>query len=171
MVAKAPYTVVNKIEDIEIRDYPDLLLAVVDDTEDTNAFGLLYNFITGGNTSKKNISMTAPVITSEQIPMVAPVITKKNYMAFVMPSSFEPSTVPEPTNKLVKVRTYPKKTLAVKRFKGYVTKTKKELNITNLLTTLEKNNVTTKGEPLLMRYNSPFAPGFIRRNEVAIEII
>ena len=171
MVAKAPYTVVKKIDDIEIRDYPNLLLAVVDDKEDNNAFSLLYNYITGGNTSKKKMSMTAPVITSEQIPMVAPVITKKNYMAFVMPLSFEPSTVPEPTNKLVKIRTYPKKTLAVKRFNGYATKNKNELNITKLLKILEKNNITTKGEPFLMRYNSPFAPGFIRRNEVAIEII
>ena len=43
-------------------------------------------------------------------------------------------------------------------------------NIKRLLTILENNDLKTKGEPFLMRYNSPFTPGFLRRNEVAIEI-
>ncbi len=28
----------------------------------------------------------------------------------------------------------------------------------------------TGGEPFLMRYNPPFTPGFLRRNEIGIEI-
>lgn len=171
MVEKAPYTVVKKIDNLEVRDYPELILAAVEDFQDDNAFGLLFNYISGENKSQKKISMTAPVITSEKIPMTAPVISQKNYMAFVMPSSYDKSTIPEPKNQKVKIKIQPKKTLAVQRFSGYATHKKTELKIEELLSTVKKNKLKTKGEPFLMRYNSPFAPGFIRRNEVAIEII
>jgi len=170
MVEKAHYIVVKKIDDIEVRDYPELILAIVEDFDDDRAFGLLYNYISGENKSRKKISMTAPVISSEKIPMTAPVISQKNFMAFVMPSTYDKSTIPEPKNRRVKIRIQPKKTLAIQRFSGYATSKKTELKIKQLLSTLEKNNFKTKGEPFLMRYNSPFAPGFIRRNEVAIEI-
>jgi hypothetical protein len=32
------------------------------------------------------------------------------------------------------------------------------------------NGIATKGRPFLMRYNDPWTPPFLRRNEVAIEI-
>ncbi|MDD3622937.1 MAG: heme-binding protein, partial [Methanofollis sp.] len=35
---------------------------------------------------------------------------------------------------------------------------------------LEKAGVETVGEVFLMRYNPPWVPGFLRRNEVGIEI-
>jgi hypothetical protein len=36
---------------------------------------------------------------------------------------------------------------------------------------IENQNIQVKGNPILMRYNSPFTPGFLRRNEVAVEIL
>jgi hypothetical protein len=39
-----------------------------------------------------------------------------------------------------------------------------------LLNELETNKIEVIGKPILMRYNSPFAPPFIRRNEIGIEI-
>jgi hypothetical protein len=44
-------------------------------------------------------------------------------------------------------------------------------NTHTLLSTLKNQNIQVKGEPILMRYNSPFTPGFLRRNEVAVEIL
>lgn len=171
MVEKAPYTIVKKIEPIEIREYPELILAAVQDYNDDSAFGLLFNYISGGNTSRKKIPMTAPVITSEKIPMTAPVISQSNYMAFVLPSTYDKETVPNPNNPKVKIEIKPKRKLAVLKFSGYATNKKTEEKINFLLTTVKKHKLKTKGETFLMRYNSPFAPGFIRRNEVAIEII
>jgi effector-binding domain-containing protein len=171
MVEKATYNLIKKIDKLEIREYPELILAAVEDFEDNNAFGLLFNYISGENKSQKKIAMTAPVITSEKIAMTAPVITQKNYMAFVMPSTYDKSTIPKPKNDRVKIKIQPKKTIAVLIFSGYANHKKTELKIKQLLSNLEKNKIKTKGEPFLMRYNSPFAPGFIRRNEVAIEII
>lgn len=39
-----------------------------------------------------------------------------------------------------------------------------------LIKTLQNNNIETKGQPFLMRYNDPWTPPFLRRNEVAIEV-
>ena len=43
--------------------------------------------------------------------------------------------------------------------------------IQELIAILKTHKIQIKGEPVLMRYNSPFTPGFLRRNEVAVEII
>jgi len=171
MVEKAAYNVINKIDNVEIRNYPKLILASVKGFDDNNAFSLLFNYISGDNTSQKKISMTAPVITSEKISMTAPVISKDNYMAFVMPSSYNESTIPKPKNQKVKIEIQPKKKVAVLRFSGYTSNKKIDKQILQLLSILKNHQLKTKGDPFLMRYNSPFAPGFIRRNEVAIELI
>jgi len=170
MVEKAPYKVIKKIDKIEIRNYPKMILVSVKDFHDNDAFNLLFNYISGNNTSQSKISMTAPVITSEKIPMTAPVFSQKNSMAFVMPSSYTESTIPKPKNKDVKIEIKPKKKVAVLRFSGHTSDNKTDKRIAELLSALKDNKIKTKGEPFLMRYNSPFAPGFIRRNEVAIEI-
>ena len=115
--------------------------------------------------------MTAPVISSEKIQMTAPVISQKNYMAFVVPSAYNKDNVPKPTNPKVSIDIQPSRTVAVLRFSGYSTSKNIEKHTQKLLSQIKNNKLKTKGEPYLMRYNSPFAPGFIRRNEIAVEII
>jgi len=83
MVEKAPYTIIKSLDTIEFRLYPPMILAVVEGYERDSGFNLLFQYISGENSSQQKISMTAPVITSEKIPMTAPVITKQRYMAFV----------------------------------------------------------------------------------------
>jgi hypothetical protein len=115
--------------------------------------------------------MTAPVITSEKIPMTAPVITKKNYMAFVLPSTYNIDTAPIPSNPEVNIKHQPEKILAVLRFSGKTLEKQVEKQIKKLIEILKNNKIQIIDDPMLMRYNSPFAPGFIRRNEVAFEIV
>ena len=170
MVEKAPYNVVKKVGDIEIRKYPPTLLAVVKGYEGDSGFNLLFNYISGNNSSQKKIPMTAPVVTSEKIPMAAPVITKDKYMAFVLPSSYNQETVPIPENSEVKIQKQQEKIYAVFRFSGKTNEKRVQKYFQKLLNIVKDNNITIKGSPILMRYNSPFAPGFIRRNEVAVEI-
>jgi effector-binding domain-containing protein len=170
MTEQVPYDIVKKIEDIEIRRYPEVIFAVVEDNDDDSGFGLLFEYISGENKTRSRIAMTAPVVTSEKIKMTAPVITRKNYMAFAIPSSYNKETVPAPINPSVKIDVQPKKTMAVLRFSGHTPDTKVQKYIQALVTTLKTHNIQTKSEPVLMRYNSPFSPGFLRRNEVAVEI-
>ena len=170
MVEKAPYNIVKKVGDIEIRKYPPTLLAVVKGYEGNSGFNLLFNYISGNNSSQKKIPMTAPVVTSEKIPMTAPVITKDKYMAFVLPYTYNQETVPMPENNEVKIQKQQEKTYAVFRFSGKTNEKRVQKYFQKLLNIVKDNNITIKGSPILMRYNSPFAPGFIRRNEVAVEI-
>jgi len=170
MTDQVPYNVVNKIEDVEIRRYPEVIFAVVENNIDDSGFGLLFQYISGENKTRSRIAMTAPVVTSEKIPMTAPVITREHYMAFALPSSYTKETVPVPTNPFVRINVQPEQTMAVLRFSGRTSDTKDQKYIQELFTILKKHNIEVKGQPILMRYNSPFTPGFLRRNEVAIEI-
>jgi hypothetical protein len=170
MVEKANYEVLKIIDNVDIRRYPKMILAVVEGFEGDSGFSLLFNYISGNNKIKKQIKMTAPVITSEKIPMTAPVITKKDYMAFVLPSNYNKDTVPIPANSEVKIKYQSEKIFAVLRFSGKTPKIKVEKQIAKLLEIINNHNLKIINDPILMRYNSPFAPGFIRRNEVAVEI-
>jgi hypothetical protein len=170
MTQQIPYEVLKKIEEIEIRRYPEVLFAVVQNDNNDSGFSLLFRYISGENKTRRKIPMTAPVITSEKIPMTAPVVTGKNYMAFALPSSYNNETVPMPINPAVKIEIQKEKTMAVLQFGGRTNETKVQKKIQKLITILKINKIQMKDEPVLMRYNSPFTPGFLRRNEVAVEI-
>ncbi len=170
MTEQIRYDVLKKIDSIEIRQYPEEIFAVVENHDEDASFGLLFRYITGENKTKSRIAMTAPVITSEKIEMTAPVISRNNYMAFSLPSTYTKDTVPVPTNPSVKIEVQPKKTMAVLRFGGHTPEKRVQKYIQDLLTIVRDNKITMNGEPVLMRYNSPFTPGFLRRNEVAVEI-
>ncbi len=170
MVEKVKYSVLKKIDSIEIRKYPEILLALVEGLNGDRAFGLLFNFISGNNKVNEKIKMTAPVINSEKIKMTSPVISKGDYIAFIMPSIYDNNSIPMPLDPNIKIKIEPERKLAVIRFSGYSTYNKIQKYEDKLMMLLKENNIKTKGNPLLMRYNSPFAPPFIRRNEVGIEV-
>ena len=171
MTNQVHYDVIQKIENIEIRQYPKVLFAVVENDIYDSGFNLLFQYISGENKTQRKIAMTAPVFTSEKIKMTAPVVTRNNYMAFALPSSYNKDTVPKPTNSSVKIEVQPKKIMAVIRFGGRASEKKVQKYIQELITILKTHKIQIKGESVLMRYNSPFTPGFLRRNEVAVEII
>ena len=171
MTDQLTYEVIKKIEKIEIRKYPESLFAVVDNDIYDSGFNLLFQYISGENKTRSKIAMTAPVVTSEKIKMTAPVVSGYNYMAFAIPSHYNKDTVPKPTNLSVKIESQPEKIMAVLRFGGRTSETRVRKYIQELITILKKHKIQIKGQPILMRYNSPFTPGFLRRNEVAVEII
>ena len=115
--------------------------------------------------------MTAPVINSKKIEMTAPVLSTDNYMAFVMPSYYDETTIPKPVDSNVKIRVQPKRKLAVIRFGGYSNYKKIKKYTDLILNELNINKIKVKGEILLLRYNSPFSLPFMRRNELGIEVL
>ena len=40
----------------------------------------------------------------------------------------------------------------------------------DLMAVLKAESIRPKGDHFLMRYNPPFTPGFMRRNEIGVEI-
>jgi len=165
-----PYAVTGKTGEIEFRHYPGLVLATVDTAGDDAGFNLLFAYISGSNKPREKIPMTAPVITSQKIPMTAPVVSDAASMSFVMPAGTKREETPEPLDSRVRIVTVPERDIAVIRFSGYAPPEDVDAATSRLQDGLKNAGIGTTGQPFLMRYDSPWTPGFMRRNEVGIEI-
>jgi hypothetical protein len=168
MVEQAKYEVLRRINTVEIRRYPSMIIARVDGYGD-GGFNILFNFITGNNRQKSNIAMTAPVV-SEQIAMTAPVLSETSSLAFIMPSVYKLETTPEPLDDRVQVVEVPERLVAALRFSGRWSDSAFRKKSAELLEELKKAGVKTVGQVFSMRYNGPFTPWFLRRNEVAVPV-
>jgi hypothetical protein len=170
MTQTISYEITGQSGEIEFRKYPRLVLATVMSPGNDSGFNLLFSYITGKNRTKRQIQMTAPVITSEKIAMTAPVVSDEKSMSFVMPGGKEQDEIPDPLDERVKITTQNPREMAVIRFKGYAGREDVNDVKSRLLEGLQKAGITARGQPVLMRYNAPWTPGFLRRNEVGIEI-
>ena len=168
MVEQARYEVLRKIGKVEIRRYPRLVIARVDGYRD-GGFNILFSFITGNNRQKSNVAMTSPVV-SEQIAMTAPVLSETGSIAFVMPEGVTLATTPEPLDDRVKIVEIPERDVAALRFSGRWSNSIFKKKSKEMLEELEKGGIKTFGQVFSMRYNGPFTPWFLRRNEVAITV-
>ena len=175
MVQTIKYEIVKTLDEVEIRHYPKIFVAKVNNSE-FDSFGLLFRFISGSNIQKKKVKMTTPVVsqeTSQEIKMTSPVLTdfsNEGYMAFVMPQEFTFETTPVPLDGRVKIEELPERDIAVLRFSGSWSEDRFEAKKKQLIEELTREKVKTKGAVFTMLYNPPFTPTFLRRNEVAIEV-
>jgi hypothetical protein len=167
MVETIKYEIIREIGKAEIRRYPKIVVAKVEDSE--NGFNLLYRFITGENRQKTKVKMTTPVV-SQQIQMTSPVFSETGTMAFVMPAEYTLETAPEPLDSRVKIAEIPERIVAALCFSGGWSESHFEKETKELLNALSEEKIKTKGAVFTMLYNPPFMPGFLRRNEVAIEL-
>lgn len=172
-----PYTVVETLDDVEIRRYPTTVTVETTAQNTGVAFRRLFRYISGENLTRENVSMTAPVTTEprgQSIPMTAPVATDPTdggvQMSFYLPSSYEYDTAPRPTNPDVELVEHPARTLAVREFSWYATPRRTRRETDSLLRTLADNDLSVAGDPFLMQYDPPSTLPFFRTNEVAVEV-
>ncbi|MCQ8893608.1 MAG: heme-binding protein [Methanolinea sp.] len=170
MTESIAYEVTGRMGEVEFRTYPPLILATVSGKDENEAFMILFRYISGNNQSRKKVPMTSPVITHEKIAMTAPVISGSNTMSFVMPAASRRDDVPDPLDSRISIQEIPPRELAVIGFRGNASDRDVSVVSERLLKTLGEANIPTVGTPFLMRYNSPITPGFLRRNEVGVEI-
>jgi len=168
MVEQAKYQVLQKIGKIEIRRYPKLVIAKVDGYGD-GGFNILFRFIAGNNKQKSDIAMTAPVV-SEQIAMTAPVLSDTGSIAFIMPEGFTLETTPKPLDNRVSILEIPERVIAALRFSGRWSTSIFDRKSRELLNGVEDAGLKVAGQVFSMRYNGPYTPWFLRRNEVAVAI-
>ena len=177
------YTVVQEHDGFEIREYAPYLVAEVlvpgpSDEAGNQGFRILAGYIFGKNKGERKISMTAPVSQAPapvRMEMTAPVTqaaAEGGYVVqFVMPGAFTLATLPEPLDERVKLREVPGGRFAVIRYSG----TWSEANYREHLETLERGVATaglrTSGSPIYSRYNAPFVPWFMRRNEIWLRLL
>jgi hypothetical protein len=181
-IEKAKYTVLDKEDDFELRQYEARIVAetyVEGSLKESgdDGFRRLYNYISGDNKKKQSISMTAPVgqePSSEKIAMTAPVNQEKKdsqwRITFLMPSEYTMETLPEPTDKRVKLLEEPGRLMAAVRYSGTWSEASYQKNRSLLEEFIQKRGWTQKGEAVWARYDPPFMPWFLRRNEVLIPV-
>ena len=179
---EAPYTVLKTDEIFELREYAPQILAEITvdgDLEEAGnkAFRPLFRYISGDNKSRSKIAMTTPVSqeqTGERIAMTAPVsqqkIQEKWAVSFMMPASYTIETLPTPNDPNIKLRQVPAHRVATVRYSGFWSEDNYLLNKAKLETWIRENRFTVVGEPVWARYNPPFTPWFLRRNEILIPV-
>jgi len=170
MTETIPYEVIGKEGEIEFRKYPALVLATVESSGDDSGFNLLFAYISGKNAAKDSLQMTAPVITSAKIPMTEPVVSNASTMSFVMPPGKTSDEIPKPLDSKVRIVPVPEREIAVITFKGKTHDEEVKEVEARLLKGLRDAGIEAAGEVFLMRYNPPWIPGFLRHNEVGVEV-
>jgi hypothetical protein len=166
-IEKAKYTVVEKEDDFEIRQYEPQIVAetfVVGGLEEVGdeGFRRLYGYISGDNQKKQSISMTAPVGQEQK--------DNRWRITFLMPAEYTLETLPVPTDSRVKLVQDPGRLMAAIRYSGTWSEAGYEENKALLEEFIEKRGLIKAGEPVWARYDPPFMPWFLRRNEVMIPI-
>ena len=177
------YAVSLKEGSFELRDYPAMVAAEVSVTGDrsqasSEGFKLLAGYIFGGNTKKQSIAMTAPVVQtageSEKIAMTAPVLQTGQpgswTVRFLMPSGYTLDTLPKPNDERVRLLPVPAARLAVVQFSGLAREDDVAAQTELLHTFVVSHKLQAFGQPSLARYNPPWTPWFMRRNEIMIGI-
>jgi hypothetical protein len=179
---EAPYTLVEKDNTFEIRNYAPHILAetVVEGTleEAGNiAFNRLFRYISGDNKSRDRVAMTVPVSqqpTGEKIKMTAPVgqqaVPQGWTVSFMMPATYTLATLPQPNNSEVSLRQVSARQMAVVRYSGFWSEKAYLQNKVELESWIVQKGLTIDGDPVWARYNPPFTPWFLRRNEILIPV-
>lgn len=183
MTEQQKYDVESKFDGWEVRRYPAHLVAEVDvtgpfDEAVNRGFRSLAAFIFGDNVGKEKVSMTAPVVqepVSEKVSMTAPVVQSsdgdEHVVAFVMPAEFTIETLPRPTDPNVRIREVPASRAAARQFTGRSSGEKFADQLSGLMSRLaEHPEFAVVGSPRYARFDPPWKPGFLRRNEVLVTV-
>ena len=168
-IEEPAYEVLLETKHYEIRRYEPYIVAEVDVDADfkragNSAFQVLAGYIFGDNEPQRKMEMTAPV-TSQSTD------SEDSFTyAFVMERKYTMATLPKPNNPDVRLVRRPGGVMAVHRYSGSWSEERYETHEKVLLDALATDRVETTGSPVFARYNAPFTPWFLRRNEIMIEV-
>lgn len=161
-----------------------------------DAFRVLANYIFGDNQGRRDIAMTAPVEqrrapTGTEIAMTAPVEQRRAAsgtdiamtapveqrasdagwtVTFMMPSEWDRDSLPLPNDPRVAIREMPERRIAAIRFSGTWSAKSFAAREAELLDAVTQAGLVMIGEPWTARYDPPWTPWFMRRNEILVEL-
>ncbi len=157
------YDVVLQLDGAEVRHYAPYVVAQVQVTgtaeeAGSKAFPILAGYISGKNKGKRKFDMTAPVTLA---PAAGGYVVQ-----FVLPKGVTLASAPEPLDARVQLREVPGGRVAVIRYSGRWSQANYDEHLGRLKASLGAARLRWTGEPTLARYNPPFTPWFLRRNEI-----
>lgn len=177
-IEEPDFQVVQRLDAVEIRQYAPYVVAEVTvsgpaDSAGNRAFPLLAGYIFGKNKGERKMAMTAPVTQTPapvKMAMTAPVtqapVAEGYLVQFVLPKGVTLETAPEPLDSRVKIREVPAQRVAAITFSGFWSQDNYQRHLGQLTSGLTAAGLRWKGEPVYSRYDAPWTPWFMRRNEV-----
>lgn len=179
------HSVLEKRDGWELRLYGPMIVA---ETRVEGEFGAggnegfrrIAGYIFGGNDGGRKVAMTAPVAQERRprggarIAMTAPVAQERAgegwTVAFVMPSEHSLATLPKPDDPRVTLREVPGRRVAAVSFSGTWGADRFDTAARDLLAKVAAAGLVPAGEPVYARYDPPWTPWFLRRNEVLVPL-
>ena len=143
-------------------------------------FRRIAGYIFGGNDGGRKVAMTAPVAQERRpregakIAMTAPVAQERSgegwTVAFVMPSEYSLEALPKPSDPRVTLRAVPARRVAAVSFSGTWGAERFDAAARDLLAKVAAAGHAPAGPPVYARYDPPWTPWFLRRNEVLVPL-
>jgi hypothetical protein len=117
------------------------------------------SYLLGSNVEGKKLEMAYPM-SFERIP------TENAYMvSFAMPGYYTINSLPAPTNKRLVIKEIAAKTMASLKWRGsFPSGDQMDHKRKKLLKYLQDSNYNIIGNIVLFQYDSPYTPGWLRRN-------
>ncbi len=181
-VEQARYDVIERDGDFELRRYaPQIVAATLVEGSfsevGNEGFRRLVRYIRGENVARQMLpgatTVTGPS-ASEEIAMTAPVNQQAAAGAwritFLMPSHYTLATLPQPLDERIVLQRDPARRVASLRYSGGWGRERFDKQRARLESLLAARGLRPAGEAVFARYNPPFMPWFLRRNEVLIPL-
>lgn len=164
MTEQQQYEIVTRYSNAELRKYARCTLADVTLTGSAErvgnrAFGPLVRYI-----SAKQLAMTAPVLQAQAEAQ------SQWTVSFVLPGSKAISDYPLPDDANVTLREVPEHLAMAMTWSGRWTYSSVESHTEALRLAIKQAGLTEIGLPVWARYDPPWKPWFLRRNEVLIDV-
>jgi hypothetical protein len=181
-IEEPSYEVTGRIGDVELRLYAAYVVAEVRvtgsaDEAGNQAFPILAAYIFGKNKGEQKFPMTAPVTQSAagtKMQMTAPVtqnaVSGGYVVQFVLPRGVTLAAAPKPIDPRVTLREVEARRVAVVRYSGFWTEANYDEHLSILKQVLMSAGQAWTGDPIYARYNAPFVPWFLRRNEIWLQL-
>lgn len=169
MTEQQAYDVVEAVGGYELRRYPRHLVAETGidasfESAGTRAFRALVGYLGGGNATGDRLAMTAPVL--QEPAGSGPAYT----VAFVLPASTTQAGAPQPTDPRVRVREVGEEWALVARYSGRWSRGSYERHEEALRAAADRRGLTVAGPARWARFDPPWTPWFLRRNEVILPV-
>ena len=162
-----PYRVIQKSGDLEIRYYPPATMATVKTDArnyrelSSSGFRRVAGYIFGNNEDGAKIAMTSPVHMD--------IRETGSSMSFVMPSGYDSSNLPKPTDSGIEISRSNAEYAAALSFSGYASDKTISEHAAKLESLLAQKSIKPLGNYRFLGYDPPYQL-IGRRNEVIVAI-